>query len=830
MAEADRGERTIDPETRATAMPGEPLTAPIGAAQAANDPPVDPPLDVSRRRLGERLRRIAPFFAGSRRGFVLAIVGALVAAATEPAIPALLKVLLDDGIDKSRFPLWVVPIAVIGLTAIRGLAGFASQYGLAWAANRGTQAMRRSMFQRLLDAEPALFNRNTASNLVNTLTFEVQNGATQLVYSLQSLVGDSLRFLALLGYLVWLNWQLTTFVALLLPALAYVMRKFSRRLHRVTVEGQHSIDELAYVVEENVLAWRSVRLHGAETSQASRFERVSNQLRRLSMKSVVAAATMTPVTQLLASCALAAVIVAALWQSGRTGTSVGSFVAFIVAMLQLVPPIKHLSELAGPVTRGLAALDKGVGLIDGSRAETGGSFDPGRSAGHLELRGVTLRYRSAQAPALDSIDLELRAGETVALVGPSGAGKTTLVNLLPRFIEPSAGKIMLDGHALADWNVVALRRQFALVSQEVVLFNDSVAANVSLGTNGDGGDRARVRAALASANLLDFAEALPNGLDTVVGHNAREFSGGQRQRLAIARAIYKDAPILILDEATSALDNESERLVQQALERLMKGRTSLVIAHRLSTIERADRIVVIDAGRVVESGSHAELIAAGGLYARLHSQQFRSRAMNETTSTPAPIRPISRFPVPALEGLPTDVREKILAVQEKAGFVPNVFLALAHRPDEFRAFFAYHDALLLRESGLTKGDKEMIIVATSGANHCLYCVVAHGALLRIYEKNPLVADQVAVNHRKADITPRQRAMLDFAMKVALASHEIGDDDFAALSAHGFSADDAWDIAGITALFGLSNRIANVASMRPNDEFYLMGRVPRPAKG
>ncbi len=204
--------------------------------------------------------------------------------------------------------------------------------------------------------------------------------------------------------------------------------------------------------------------------------------------------------------------------------------------------------------------------------------------------------------------------------------------------------------------------------------------------------------------------------------------------------------------------------------------------------------------------------------------------MNETTSTPAPIRPISRFPVPALEGLPTDVREKILAVQEKAGFVPNVFLALAHRPDEFRAFFAYHDALLLRESGLTKGDKEMIIVATSGANHCLYCVVAHGALLRIYEKNPLVADQVAVNHRKADITPRQRAMLEFAMKVALASHEIGDDDFAALSAHGFSADDAWDIAGITALFGLSNRIANVASMRPNDEFYLMGRVPRPAKG
>ena len=612
----------IDSPAMATPMP-----APDRAAAGA---PVEEAAslasEVGRRRLGERLRRIAPFFAGTRRGFILAFAGAIVAAATEPAIPALLKVLLDDGMKQRAFPLWLVPIAVVGLTVVRGLAGFVSQYGLAWAANRGTQQMRRAMFQRVLDAEPLLFTRNTASNLVNTLTFEVQNGANQLVYSVQSLVGDSLRFVALLGYLVWLNWQLTVFVAILLPAVAYVMRKFSRRLHRLAVEGQHSVDELAYVVEENVLAWRSVRLHAAETSQATRFERASDSLRRLSMKSAVAAATGSPITQVLASCALAMVIVAALWQSSHGGSSVGSFVAFIVAMLQLVPPIKHLSELAGPITRGLAALDKGVNLIDGSLPEHGGSFDPGRSAGRIELRAVTLRYRAAQTPALDRIDLELRAGETVALVGPSGAGKTTLVNLLPRFLEPTSGTLLLDGHPLADWDVAALRRQFALVSQDVVLFNDTVAANVSLGTSaaGDAADRERIRSALASANLLEFAQALPNGLDTVVGHNASEFSGGQRQRLAIARAIYKDAPILILDEATSALDSESERLVQQALERLMKGRTSLVIAHRLSTIERADRIVVIDAGRVVESGSHGELIAAGGLYAHLHSLQFRS--------------------------------------------------------------------------------------------------------------------------------------------------------------------------------------------------------------
>ena len=377
-------------------------------------------------------------------------------------------------------------------------------------------------------------------------------------------------------------------MAVLLPAVALVMRKFSRRLHRLAVEGQHSTDELAYVVEENVLAWRSVRLHGAEPSQASRFERVSEELRRLSMKSIIAASTGSPITQVMASIALAAVIVVALWQSGRSGTSVGSFVAFIVAMLQLVPPMKHLSELAGPITRGLAALDKGVNLIDSTRPEVGGSFDPGASSGHIELRDVTLRYRSGQDAALDHVSLELRAGETVALVGPSGAGKTTLVNMLPRFIEPTSGTVLLDGRPLAEWDVMALRRQFALVSQDVVLFNDTVAANVSLGASGDASrkesaraDRERIRAALAAANLLGFAESLPNGLDTVVGHNATEFSGGQRQRLAIARAIYKDAPILILDEATSALDSESERLVQEALERLMKGRTSLVIAHRL---------------------------------------------------------------------------------------------------------------------------------------------------------------------------------------------------------------------------------------------------------
>ncbi len=574
--------------------------------------------------LTQRIRRIAPYFRNSRRGVVTVVLAAVVAASTEPMIPALMQPLLDSGFKAGTLPLWLVPVVLIGLFAVRGAAGFAAQYGLAWVANRGTLAMRKAMFERLLNAQPILFTRQSASSLINTLTYEVQGGAGQLVNSLLTLVKDSLTLVALLAYLLWLNWQLTAFIAVLFPALALVMRALSRRLHRLVIQGQKAMDQLAYVVEENVLAWRIVRLHNAQATQAGRFESVSETLRRLAIKSVVASATMTPLTQVLAACALSGVIVLALWQSGTQGGTVGEFAAFVTAMLMLVAPVKHLSEVAGPITRGVAALERGVALIDQTASETGGSHAPVRALGSLELHDVTLQYPSASSPALSGLNLRLEVGESVALVGPSGAGKSTLVNLLPRFLEPSSGMLSLDGVALTQWNVTALRRQFALVSQDVVLFNDSVAANVALGGAQDPADRDKVSAALRGANLLDFVNSLPQGMDTLIGHNGERLSGGQRQRLAIARAIYKDAPILILDEATSALDSESERLVQQALETLMRGRTSLVIAHRLSTIERADRIVALDGGRIVEHGSHAELLARGGLYARLHALQFRS--------------------------------------------------------------------------------------------------------------------------------------------------------------------------------------------------------------
>jgi subfamily B ATP-binding cassette protein MsbA len=478
------------------------------------------------------------------------------------------------------------------------------------------------MFDRLLNAAPGLFGRHTASALTNTLVYEVQQGAGLLVGALLTVVRDTLTIVALFGYLLWLNWKLTLFVALLAPAVALVMRLVSRRLQKLTVAGQKATDDLAYVVEENVLAWRIVRLHGAAGSQRGRFARQSDLLRRLMLKAVAAGATTSPITQLLAAVALSAVIVVALWQSGGSDATVGGFVAFVTAMLMLTAPIKHLSDVTAPLTRGLAALERGIALIEDSPEERGGGHAPAAPVrGEISLQGVALRYRDDQPAALDGVDLTLHPGETVALVGPSGAGKSSLVHLLPRFIEPSAGSITLDGVALADWNIAALRRQFALVSQDVVLFNDTVAANVALG---DEVDVDRVREALRGAHLLDFVARLPQGVHSVIGHNGGDLSGGQRQRMAIARAIYKDAPVLILDEATSALDSESERAVQDALDSLMQGRTTLVIAHRLSTIEHADRVVAMEHGRVVEQGSPAELLAHGGLYARLHTMQFRT--------------------------------------------------------------------------------------------------------------------------------------------------------------------------------------------------------------
>lgn len=562
-----------------------------------------------------RLARLIPYFSHPRRYWVTAVVFTIVMAATEPLIPALLQPLLDNGFQQKQFALWIVPTLIVGLFAIKGIANFIALMSLAKIANQGVLRIRTALFQKLLCAEFQLFRRESSSALANTMVYEIQNGSMQLVHSSLTIARDSLTLLGLVTYLFYINWKLTLIVACIFPAVALVMKLLTRRLYQVARQGQAATEQMAYVIEENVLAHKDIRLYAAQSSQFQRFSQLGHELNRIFTRTTAASAAMTPLTQMFASIALAAVVTIALMQSTSQGTTVGQFAAFVMAMLMLIAPIKHLSEVAGQITRGMVAIERGIQLIENTPEEHSGTHKDSHVRGHLVFSNVSVEYEDGASKALDSVSIEVQPGETIALVGTSGSGKTTLANLIPRFISTTAGSISLDGVQLAQWDLLNLRSHISIVSQHVFLMNDSIAANVALGGTPD---ELRVRHALQASNLWDYVQTLPQGMHSVLGHNAMQLSGGQRQRLAIARAIYKDAPILILDEATSALDNESERLVKEALAHLMRGKTSIVIAHRLSTVQHAARIIVMNAGRIVEVGTHAELLSANGQYTHLY--------------------------------------------------------------------------------------------------------------------------------------------------------------------------------------------------------------------
>lgn len=568
------------------------------------------------------LRRFFGHLKPHRSGLILAFFCVLVGAALEPILPALLQPLLDSTVAKggkgTGYPAWVVPVIIVALFAVRGAVGYVAQYAAAWSTNGMVNDLRKQMFARVLNAHPDLFRRQSYSKLINTISQESQMAVNALVVAGQTFVKESLTLVALMAYLFWANWQLTLVNLLVLPVVVVIIRRIGKRLDRFARQQLEGIDAMTYVVEENVQANRIVRLHGDQPAQTQRFAAASNFLRGRLMRSVAAAAAINPLTQVATAVALAVIVSIALRQSQDGTLSVGAFAAYLSAMVMTVPRAKALGDVYPALQRGAISLGRIYQLLDEPLEADTGTHRVERATGRIELRDVRKVYDPAARPALDGVSLDISPGETVALVGPSGSGKSTLVSLLPRFVDADGGTLLLDGVPLADWSLHSLREQMALVSQDVVLFNDTVQANVVLG---HAVDEQRVRDALVNANLWEHVQSLPQGVHSVIGHNGTSLSGGQRQRLAIARALYRDAPVLLLDEATSALDTESERAIQQALERLTRGRTTLIVAHRLSTIQHADRIVVLAEGRIVEQGRYADLVAAGGAFSRLIAAQ-----------------------------------------------------------------------------------------------------------------------------------------------------------------------------------------------------------------
>jgi subfamily B ATP-binding cassette protein MsbA len=567
-------------------------------------------------------RRLFSYTRPYRAVFAFAILGMLLVASTDVMMLQLVRPMINDmgSVDTNR-GLWLA-LLIVGVFVLRGIGSYVSEYGLAWIGSRVVFDVRGEAGDHLLRMPTPFYDASSAGVLLSKITYDAQQIAAAASEAVTVLIRNSLTISFMLAYLLYINWQLTLIAFATFPFVGFAIKKISRRLKRVSRLVQERMGALTHALEEAIGAHRVVKVFGGEKYESDRLRLAADRLRLASAKQSAAAALGTPINQIIVSIAVGVILFLAIRQNAGQEYRAGDFITYILALLHLLNQLKTLTNVSGTIQRGLTAAESVFALIDEPPEADTGTVTIDRARGAIRLAHVTKRYGSDAPPALDDIDLDIAPGESVALVGPSGGGKSTLVNLIPRFYTPTEGRVLLDGRDLTEIRLADLRRQIALVSQEIVLFNDTITANIAYGAMA-GASREAVEGAAAAANALDFIREQPLGFDTVVGERGIRLSGGQRQRIAIARAILKDAPILILDEATSSLDTESERLIQAAIGELMKSRTTIVIAHRLSTVEHCDRIVVLERGAIVEQGTHAVLLARGGVYARLASRQFR---------------------------------------------------------------------------------------------------------------------------------------------------------------------------------------------------------------
>lgn len=560
--------------------------------------------------------------------FIVSIVGFVIYAISQTASAKWLEYFVDT-IEAGEYERRTfLALSVIGIFFIRGLGTFLGNYGLAYVARYVIHLLRIDLFNQLMALPSRYYHQNASGELLSRLTYNVEQVTGAATDALKIAFREGFTVIGLFGYMLYLNWKLTLLFLVIGPVVGIVVGVAARRMRRISRNVQNSVGDITSVASEAIKGFQVVRIFGGVEAEQKRFIKVSQQNRQQFMKMVVTQSTLTPIVQMLVAGVIALLTFLAMEPSLIEQMSTGQFIAFISAAALLAKPIRSLTEVSGMIQKGVAAAESLFDVIDSTPEADNGTREVMKAEGAIAINNLGFRYESDGTQILNNVSVDIKPGETIALVGKSGSGKSTLAGLLPRFYDVSEGEILLDGHNIQDYTLSNLRSQIALVNQQVILFNGTIAENIAYGGMAEC-SREMIEVAAEAAHVTEFVKQLPDGLDTMVGENGMLLSGGQRQRIAIARAVLKDAPILILDEATSALDTESERHIQDALENVMQGRTTLVIAHRLSTIESADRILVMEAGQIIEQGSHAQLLQQKGVYANLHKLQF-----SETSTEP----------------------------------------------------------------------------------------------------------------------------------------------------------------------------------------------------